>query len=217
MPKVSKEYTINKCNLIIKCANEAFKEKPLYQITMRDIIAKTGFSQGTIYRYYANVDEIFLDAVNQITPSKVLETHIEHLLTSDKKESDIVFESITAIGEYIYDLQKTVSGKILFGLLVLYAFDSQKKESVIQRLIFKQSLFTTQNLIIGYILQNIEKGVFEPIIPLEEIIRFTQAAIDGISNDTAIQSIGSESETHITEMFKTLAKALLYFMGAKEE
>ncbi len=217
MPKVSEEYTANKRNLIIKCANEAFKEKPLYQITMRDIIVKTGFSQGTIYRYYSYVDEIFLDSVNQSTPPKVLETHIERLLTSDKKENNIVFESITAVGEYIKDLQKTVGGKILFGLLVLYAFDSQKKESVIQKLIFKQSLDTTQNLIIGYILQNIEKGVFKPIIPLEEIIRFTQAAIDGISNDTAIQSIGSESETYITEMFKTLAKVLLYFIGAKEE
>lgn len=217
MPKVSKEYAENKRNLIIKCANEVFKEKPLYQITMRDIIVKTGFSQGTIYRYYANVDEIFLDSVNQSTPSKVLETYIEHLLTSDKKESTIVFESITAIGEYIKDLQKTVGGKILFGLLVLYAFDQQKKEALIQKLIFRQSLDTAQNYIIEYILQNIEKGVFEPIIPLEAIIRFTQAAIDGISNNTAIQSIGSGSETYITEMFQTLAKAILYFLRATEE
>ncbi|WP_027630532.1 TetR/AcrR family transcriptional regulator [Ruminiclostridium cellobioparum] len=217
MPKVHKEYAANKRNFIIKCANEAFMEKPLYQITMRDIIVKTGFSQGTIYRYYSNVDEIFLDSVNRSTPPDVLESAIGHLFSLDKKEADIVFESINAMGYYIKKLQNTVGGKILFGILVLYAFDQQKKESVLQRLIFRQSLDNAQSLIIGYIRQNIEKGVFKPIIPLEEIIRFTQAAVDGISTDTAIQSIAGRSETYISEMFATLAKAILYFLGTAEE
>jgi len=32
-------------------------------------ISKTGFSQGKIYRYYSSVDKIFLNAINQATPS----------------------------------------------------------------------------------------------------------------------------------------------------
>lgn len=34
-------------------------EKTMSTITMQDIIDKTGFSQGGIYRFYNDIDEIF--------------------------------------------------------------------------------------------------------------------------------------------------------------
>ncbi len=214
MPKVKEEYIAGKRNTIIKCANEVFQEKPLYQITMRDIIAKTGFGQGTIYRYYENIDAIFLDSINRSTPSDTMESRIERLTNSHQTESAIVFNCVIAIGEYIQELQKTLGGKILFSLLVLYAFDPQKKESVIQKLAFSQSLSGAQSRIATYTQQNIEKGVFKPILPFDAILRFTQSAIDGIANDAAIHSIENRSDTNILEQFESLANALLYFLGA---
>lgn len=53
MPKVTTKYLTDRKDFILECTNEVLKEKPLYQITMRDIIKKAGFSQGAIYRYYA--------------------------------------------------------------------------------------------------------------------------------------------------------------------
>ncbi|MDF2939249.1 MAG: transcriptional regulator, TetR family [Paenibacillaceae bacterium] len=217
MPKVTPDYTATKKSLILDCAHEVFREKPLYQITMRDIIAKTGFSQGTIYRYYANVDEIFLDAVNAYTPARSLEARLADLIASGITAGGAVYGCMTAMGGYIEELQQTVGGKMLFGLLVLYAFDRQKQESLIARLQFRQNLEAAQLLIIGYIGQQIDKGIFRPVIPLEAIIRFTQASIDGISTSTAIQSMESSGSTCISEMFETLAKSVLYFLGAKEE
>lgn len=58
MPKVKESYTEEKKEFILHCTREALKEKPFGQLTMRDVIRKTGFSQGTIYQYYKNLDEI---------------------------------------------------------------------------------------------------------------------------------------------------------------
>ena len=59
MPKVTDEYIADKKSYILKCTGEILKEKPLYLVTMRDIIKKAGFSHGIIYHYYANLAKIY--------------------------------------------------------------------------------------------------------------------------------------------------------------
>ena len=46
MPKVSHDYVIRKKNVILEAALSVCKVKPLYEITMRDIIKASGVSQG---------------------------------------------------------------------------------------------------------------------------------------------------------------------------
>ncbi|MDE6253402.1 MAG: TetR/AcrR family transcriptional regulator [Lachnospiraceae bacterium] len=58
MPKVNSAYKEERNKYIIDCTLEVLSEKSLEQVSMRDIIKKTGFSQGTIYNYYKNIDEI---------------------------------------------------------------------------------------------------------------------------------------------------------------
>ena len=48
MPKVTDEYLTDKKNYILECTGEILKEKPLYSITMRDIIKRAGFSQRCV-------------------------------------------------------------------------------------------------------------------------------------------------------------------------
>ena len=65
MPKVSEEYIEERRKFIMQCASNIYEEKPLYKITMRDIIKETGFSQGNVYRYFKSVLEIFIALANQ--------------------------------------------------------------------------------------------------------------------------------------------------------
>lgn len=58
MPKVNLSYYEERKKYIIDCAMKVLSGKSLEQINMRDIIRETGFSQGTIYNYYKNIDEI---------------------------------------------------------------------------------------------------------------------------------------------------------------
>lgn len=58
MPKVDVSYYEERKNYILECAYHVLKKKSLSELTMRDVIKESGFSQGTIYNYYKNIDEI---------------------------------------------------------------------------------------------------------------------------------------------------------------
>jgi AcrR family transcriptional regulator len=48
-------------NLILEAARELFAVKDFRQITVREIARQAGVSVGTIYNYYENLDQLFLD------------------------------------------------------------------------------------------------------------------------------------------------------------
>lgn len=217
MPKVTDEYITDKRNLILECTNEILKEKPLYLITMRDIIKKAGFSQGVIYRYYMNLDEIYVDFINKHTTYNILEQRIDALLSSEQAEKIILAECFIAMGEYIEELLKSVVGKTFFELMVLYAYDLEKRAVIFPKLKFKQSLEYTQQKIVKYILCNVEKGVFYPQIPISSIVLFVSCFIDGLAQSVAINTKdggnkNSEQVLDIPEMFKVLAKSVISFL-----
>jgi AcrR family transcriptional regulator len=47
--------------LILSAARKLFADKDFRGVTVREIAKKAGVSPGTIYRYYENLDELFLD------------------------------------------------------------------------------------------------------------------------------------------------------------
>lgn len=213
MPKVTDEYLTDKRNYILECTGEILNEKPLYLITMRDIIKKAGFSQGGIYRYYANLDEIYVDYINKNTTYNQLEQDIDTLLSSEQTEKLILSECIIAMGVYIEELLKSVGGKTCFELTVFYAYDFEKRATVFPKLKFKQSLEYAQNRILEYILSNVEKGIFNPQIPVRSIIMFVSSFIDGIAQSVATgAAAGHDNPADISVMFQTLAKAMIGFL-----
>ncbi len=48
-------------NLILEAARELFATKDFRQVTVREIARQAGVSVGTIYNYYQNLDQLFLD------------------------------------------------------------------------------------------------------------------------------------------------------------
>lgn len=66
MPKVTKEYIENKKKMITGAAYELCLEKTVSTVTMQDIINRTGLSQGGIYRFYHDIDEIFADMLMEM-------------------------------------------------------------------------------------------------------------------------------------------------------
>lgn len=215
MPKVTDEYLAGKRNFILECTNEILKEKPLYQITMRDIIKKAGFSQGVIYRYYANIDEIYMDLINKNPISNLLEQRIDYLVNSEQTIKSVVSDCIVSIGEYIEELLKSIGGKTCFELLVTYAYDAEKRNAIFPKLQFKQSLEYAQNKIVEYLMQKIQQGVLQTSISVDSIIMFTGISIDGIMQSVAMNTVeNAEDKTivDVPEMFQTLAKALISFL-----
>ena len=217
MPKVTDEYLADKRNFILECTGEILKEKPLYLVTMRDVIKKAGFSQGVIYRYYANLDEIYVDYINKHTIFNVLEQRIDTLLSSEQSERAILAECFIAMGEYIAELLKSVVGKTFFELQILYSSDFDKINAIFPKLKFKQSLEYAQYKTVEYALSKVETGVFRPQIPVKSLLAFVSVYIDGIAQSVVFNAAGGKNSDSapsidIPEMFRVLAKAVIGFL-----
>lgn len=213
MPKVTEEYLMEKRNYILQCTHEILQEKPLYLTTMRDIIKKAGFSHGIIYHYYANLDEIYVDYINQNTINNSLGQKIDAILISEQTEKEILFKCIIAMGEYIEEFLKSVGGRTCFELIVFYAYDFEKRAVIFPKLRFKQSLEYAQSKIIDYVSCEVEKGVFHPQIPIHSLIMFVSSFIDGIAQTVATSTAGGVNNSkEISTMFETLAKAVIGFL-----
>ena len=52
MPKVTEEYIESKRRMIVDACYQVCLRKPVEMVTISDVIAETGMSQGAIYRYY---------------------------------------------------------------------------------------------------------------------------------------------------------------------
>ena len=73
MPKVSEDYFKKKRDEILDAAYQVVMEKPIYSVSLRDIIQKSGLSQGGIYRYYSGLDDILIALINRECPACGLE------------------------------------------------------------------------------------------------------------------------------------------------
>ena len=216
MPKVNEGYLKEKRNFILECTENVLKEKPLYLITMRDIIKKAGFSQGVIYRYYSSLDDIYVDYVNKHTTNDSLEEKIDIVLNSKLSEKKILAECMRILGEYLEEVLQSMAGKTFFEFTVLYAYDFEKRNKLFSKLKLKQSIEYAQNTLMEYVMYHIEQGVFNPQIPVESIIQFMSSFIDGLGQNVAIvNSPDSKQSLDVAEMFHILSDVLIGFLEEK--
>ena len=80
MPKVTEEYIAGKKKRITDAAYALCLQKTVSTVTMQDIIDRTGFSQGGIYRFYKDIDEIFADMIRQMRERVSIKGKIDEIL-----------------------------------------------------------------------------------------------------------------------------------------
>lgn len=79
MPKVTEEYIIKKKKMITDAAYELCLEKTVSTVTMQDIINRTGLSQGGIYRFYHDIDEIFADMLLEMRKKVCIKDKVDEI------------------------------------------------------------------------------------------------------------------------------------------
>lgn len=197
MPKVSEQYVEDKKNYIMDCAEELMKEIPLYRITMRDIIKKAGCSQGLIYRYYNGVDEIYADLMNREIRQIDVKHRAEDILQDDASDEEKIHRLFDLIGTYILEVQEKIGGKFYYEIQVIYAFDEKKQRELLPTLTIKQNLMYLQSEIVRFVTEETEKGFFAPQIPIDTLVNYAGASVDGIGNYAAMlhrDGIGADWE-----------------------
>lgn len=183
MPKVKQEYFNHKKGTILDAALAVCKRKPLHQITMKDIIRQSGVSQGGIYRYYKNVDEILVEVMNRsFTNNADFSQMVDNAVTSSKTSTEAVKNLFSLLAEYMND-NATTLGKFQFELMELVAYSPEriKNMSVQNRHVEGTQYFTNQ--LFTVIRNGVSAGEFLPVQPLDDIICFTSTSIDGIALD----------------------------------
>jgi AcrR family transcriptional regulator len=116
-PKVDKDYIIKKKTEILDAALLIFQKKPLYEMTMLDIIKEAGLSKGGIYRYFSDIDEVIIALINRETVKNKYIHKIDEILVNNSNKADIIEALFSFLGSYI-DNSPVTLGKFQFELTV---------------------------------------------------------------------------------------------------
>lgn len=241
MARVSDDYYEWKKAKIIDAVLEVCKRKTVSSVSMQDIIDESGMSQGGIYRYYKNIDEILTDLLSRIRQEQV--SSIERLNQAIDRQielsSEIRKQPLTA--EVIERRRKLIVETIREMHMIwaeemekfLYPHRKIQMEFTIlsdnfpdrARAIFSNA--RPEPFIDGRIIEEltteIKAGVITPRIPLEDFMEYNAAVYEGIIK-RAISSCcyqrnaneNYEYKYDFKKAYSTFARSSVFFLGLEE-
>ncbi|SMF69418.1 transcriptional regulator, TetR family [Paenibacillus uliginis N3/975] len=219
MPKVSQEYVIKKKNTILEAGLSVCKVKPLYEITMRDIIKASGVSQGGIYRYYSDLDEILVAVINQANANADYTQVVDAIIENSNSPKESINKLFTFLGEYIKENLSTV-GKIQFELTIVFANNPERQEKILSNITENESGQYLVERLFSTIHEGISLGSFQPVVSPEDLFTFIMTSIDGIVRDVVLQKCygmfqNEQVQFDEIRLMDTLCKSVLLMLGSK--
>lgn len=219
MPKVNEEYINSKKNQILDAAFEVFTQKPVFAVTMQDIINSVGFSQGAIYRYYKDTDDIIIDVYNRSFASIDYKDKLKDILHQEIEPEKVIRQAFLCFAQYIQESSNLFS-KIRFELLMLYEAYPKRGQKIQARLKVKESNSFALESAFTYAMKHIQNGYFKPTMPLDKILSFVSASMDGILyNDMRFKNpaVTEQTQTNydVIGLFDTLCDTVLIMLGGK--
>ncbi len=221
MPKVTEEYIKNKKKMIVDVAYSLCLKKTVSTVTMQDIINETGLSQGGIYRFYRDIDEIFRDMLIELRQRSSIKKEIDEIFAGSENVTPQV--TINQIFDLLADfMDKELMGiqKIDFELNVLAMNAPNRIEKILRDL---NDVGNKEYLIIRtmeYFQKKIEEGKLQPRVSGEELLTFISSSYSGIQMTCIVN--GCYQKMPMGEwyspktQFKTLARTVNYLLGSEE-
>jgi len=221
MPKVSAEYINNKKNLILEAALSVCKGKPLYEVTMQDIIKEAGISHGGIYRYFSDIDDVLIALLNKSSDNEEhYKQEIDAIIENPHNANNAVKSIFDFFGKYIKENMIT-TGKFLFEIEVLLVNHPDRGEKLLSQITkIQTSQYITQRLF-KEISEGVQRKEFKPIVPISDIFGFIGTSLDGIVRDSILAKLygeakGSQSKFDKIGLINTLLKAVMIMLGSHE-
>ena len=222
MPKVKDEYLQDKREQILDAAHRICMQKPVYSVTMRDIITEIGWSQGAIYRYFKNVHYILFELINRLTAHLYVKEEVDAILALPELPERIVAKILDLI---VRTSLKNIKdfGKMYFEYSALIANQPEYLKPFTENVKIATDLQYLQKRTIEYLVAQVEKGYFKPLLPIQDIFAFIGTSIDGIQRDLVLVQCYKVG-TYTTSMPKdidpqklmnVLCKSLIYLLGGK--
>jgi len=219
VPKVSEEYLAKKRDEILNAAYAVCMRKPVSEVSMRDIIAEYGFSQGVIYRYFPNLTHILIALIDRDSCKYDIAGMTDALDLSDTPEKIIGKFFDIWINTVLANLES--AGKIFFeAVSQLVSRDASEvneyfgnSEMEVKEAHWREKFFT-------FVRQKISEDYFKPVLPFEDIIVFLMTSLDGIVRDTVlIDNYGMEFPLRFEKerVVKNLCVAFVLLLSGDEK
>lgn len=222
MPKVNEEYFEMKKNKILDSAFSVCMKKPVGDVTMADIIAETGLSQGGVYKYFSNIDEVFIALTNRLNDRFSFREELDDIFKEPvpevllKKVFDFITENIL--------LNLTEYGKISFELDAMYANYPEREQYYLSSTKFSSEFDYLTKCLFGYIAQKVKENYFRPVLPLQNIFMFIIVSYDGIRRDIILSKcyhsqdiVSNKWQFNERELMGVLYKSIMFLLNPNNQ
>ena len=219
MPKVTTEYMENKRRQIVDAAYQVCLRKPAEVVTISDVIAETGMSQGAIYRYYDGLDEIFADMLSDMRKEYSIIDRLDEII-SDK---DLSFEEITykicdcladVMEIHLMDIQK-----INFDFGVLAINEPERAGKIMSGIKTPGNMDYLGFKVFPKMIETAKAEGFKPQGTAEELMSYISAVYTGIEKYCimgACYGAGNpKMKIEPRKLFRIYAKTIILLVGGK--
>jgi len=196
MPKVTEDYIKNKKSEIIDAAFIIFQNKPLYEMTMLDVIKQAGLSKGGIYRYFSDIDHIIVELINRETGKYDYKGTIEKIVKSNDKNEIIIESLLRFLGRHINESSDTI-GKFQFELTVLVANHPEKADKISSKLMEQEQGQYLIESLYEKIVGGVTKGEFNPELSVDDIFTYIRVYIEGVVKVVVLERCYGDNEKSI--------------------
>lgn len=221
MPKVTKEYIAHKKKLITDAAYELCIEKTVSTVTMQDIINRTGLSQGGIYRFYHDIDEIFADMLVEMRKRINIKDQVDKIFAKADKlpPQEITTRIFDMLGEFMW---KELMGieKVDFELSVLAMNAPYRVEKILAGADGMGHMEYITLRTAKFFKEKLENGELHAKVSEEELLTYISSAYSGIQMCCIVNNCyrkGPLAEYyHPKTLLRTMGKTVNYLLGMDE-
>lgn len=220
MPKVSEEYKINKKKMITDAAYELCLEKTVSTVTMQDIINRTGLSQGGIYRFYRDIDEIFADMLVAIRERANIKAQVDEIF--EHADQIPAGEITNRIFEMLAEFMTTeLLGieKVDFELNVLAMNAPERVDKILAGAEGVGNMEYIMQRTSDFFRQKMQSGELKARVSSMELLTYISSAFSGIQMCCIVNNCyrkGPMSGFYQPKMqLRTLARTVNYLLGVE--
>lgn len=222
MPKVSEEYFEKKKQFIVDAAYKVCLRKPVEMITMTDVIEETGLSQGGIYRFYKDLDEILCDVIAATRTEFNIIDDIENALGSADRLSfsdgvHKIFDILAdAMEKHLLDIQK-----INFDMTVLAINEPERAKKIAGGIRGRGNFEYLATVALPALIKGSADKGLKPRDDPKKIADFISSAYVGIEMNCILSACYKKApmaaDCRPGPLFDTLARTVVYLCGGEEE
>ena len=220
MPKVTEEYIQNKKKMIIEAAYTLCLKQTVSTVTMQDIINETGLSQGGIYRFFKDIDDIFSNMILFLRQKESIKENVDAILAraDELPPREITDQLFDMLADF---MKRELMGieKIDFELSVLAMNDPVRVEKIFKNIPGTGNMEYLTMRTTEYFIRQAEAGRIHPRVTVEELLSFISSAYTGIQTTCIVNNCYKHGRNPLTDFYrpeiqlKTLAKTVNYLIG----